>query len=519
MMASLLLCGTMSAQHYTPNAHDHETNMPIVAQVTLDGTVPTATNLELGAYIDGTVRGSATLQSALQYQDNGTYWIQVFYDATESSLPITFKLWDGTDEYTSDLATVTPTQEGTGTLASPLMIDFATTQTMTQTISMSSGWNWWSTPIELSNIDGLSMLESCLGADGIKIQSKNDGFVTRFDYQGNSMWYGTLEEIYNEQMYKVNMSNAHSSSIQGTVASLSAHEIVINNGWNWIGFPSNESISVSTAMAGFTPEANDQIKSKNDGFSTYIVYGAQAMWYGTLNTLVPGAGYMYKSNATQSKTLTYQNGRGDSPIANDTSENNVFVPNDASFADNMTITTVIELDGNEIRSDDYEVAAFVGNECRGSAKLMYVEPLDRYMAFLLIAGDVYESLDFVLTNGGCGDAKQSNDHLAYGNDLIIGTPVEPVVLHFDSFNVTKNGPRIANIFPNPVNRNESYTLNIPEGESATRLVIVNTLGEIVCNDSGALLLNHVKGISVSGVYTLKVFCQSGNVYIGKLVVK
>ncbi len=513
LMASLLLCGAAIAQE-PAYVRLHDNNMPVVAQVVLDEVPVTTSEWTLKAYIGDDQRGEAVIQTSL----NNTYWIQVYYSTdTEDNTAVTFKISNANNQEYTSTTTLNTLAVGYGTLLQPQEIDFASTQTMTQTTTLAEGWTWWSTPIELSNIDGLTMLENSLGTNGIRIQSKNDGFVTRFDYQGSSMWYGTLEEINNEQMYKINMSASHTSSIQGVVTSLSAHQITINNGWNWIGFPSNESISVTSAMAGFTPEANDQIKSKSEGFTTYVVYGSQAMWYGTLSTLEPGSGYMYKSNASQAKTFTYQNGRGETPIANITPKGNTFVPNDACFADNMTITAVIELDGDELRSDAYEIAAFAGGECRGSVKLMYVEPLDRYMAFLLVAGNTNESLSFVLTNGR--DASQSNDHLVYSNDAIVGTPTEPTVLHFGSLGIAENGHRNANIFPNPVNCNEAFTLNIPTSETVSELFVVNTLGETVRHETGSLNTSRMNGIAVSGVYTLRIICQSGNIYVGKLIVK
>ena len=50
---------------------------------------------------------------------------------------------------------------------------------MAQSNYLSQGWNWWSTYIEQSNIDGLSMLEQSLGHKGVTIKSQFD-FVQNF---------------------------------------------------------------------------------------------------------------------------------------------------------------------------------------------------------------------------------------------------------------------------------------------------------------------------------------------------
>ena len=109
-------------------------------------------------------------------------------------------------------------------------------------------------------------------------------------------------------MYKVRTNAACNVVIVGAEASPAYHPITISNGWNWIGFPCSQSVSLETALSGFTPEPNDMIKGK-DGAATYISNGNVSMWYGTLDTLEPGEGYMYKSNSTVPKTLIFQMSR------------------------------------------------------------------------------------------------------------------------------------------------------------------------------------------------------------------
>ena len=369
--------------------------------------------------------------------------------------------------------------------------------------ALSSGWNWYSTYIEQSGINGLTMLENSLGSSGIRIQSKSNGYVDQFEYNGTSYWYGTLNAITNEQMYMVRTNTACDATVAGQIATSANHPITINNGWNWIGFPGNENTSVSTAMSGFTPEANDQIKSKNNGYSTYIVYGNNALWYGTLNTLEPGHGYMYKSNSGESKTLVYQNGRGETLSDNVTAAGNTFLPEESNYAYNMTITAVVELNGDELRSEDYELAAFVGDECRGSVKLMYVEPLDRYMAFLLVSGETEESLRFVLTDGR--NASWSEDHLIYVNDETVGTPVDPALLHFGMMGAHENNLNQVRVYPNP----SKDVFNI-EGDGIRKVEVINAYGQVVFakEAKGNFLQIDMSNCAV-GIYMLRVVTDNG----------
>ena len=507
MMASLLLCGTMSAQHYTPNAHDHETNMPIVAQVTLNGTVPTATDLELGAYIDGTVRGSATLQSALQYQDNGTYWIQVFFDVTESSLPITFKLWDGENEYTSDLATVTPTQEGTGTLASPLMIDFATTQTMTQTTTLAAGWTWWSTPIEMEGNNGLQQLENSISQYGVKIVSQNGSLTKR----PNGNWVGGITALNNEECYQINVSDISTLTMTGTLADPNDHEITLVNGeWTWIGYPVSIQQTANVALANLQPETGDVLAGPE---GSAIYRGGQ--WRPNMN-LTPGYGYMYNSYASAPKTFVYAVSRASVP--SETQEAPYWTVNSHKYRDRMIVAAVVCIGSEEQRDENLELGAFINGECTGTAKLFYIEEDDRYFAILTIGGDEGDRISFGLVDETKGVLyNESSNHLTFNAKSVVGDLDNPYKIHFDGTGIGEFSMQVA-MYPNPVDRGQSFKLNLPQDEEVLDVTIIDALGAVVRHETGALK-SAINGLPVTGVYTIKVVCRSGNTYYGRLVVK
>jgi hypothetical protein len=382
---------------------------------------------------------------------------------------------------------------------------------VTQATQFSSGWNWWSTYVVINDGNGLEMLESSLGSNGWRIQSKSNGYVDQFEYNGNSVWYGTLNGITNEQMYMVRTRNACDATMTGRVNTIEHFPITINSGWNWIGFPSATSIGINDAMSDFTPEPNDQIKSKGNGYASYIVYGTNALWYGTLSTLEPGQGYMYKSNSTESKTLVYQNNRSETPVTNAISVNTFFEPKESDYAYNMTVTAVVELDGEELRSENYELAAFAGDECRGSVRLMYVEPLDRYMAFLLVAGDREEPLRFVLTDSNNvddpGNANESADRFTYTMDGIIGNPTEPAVIHFGKNGTEEFALDGVRVYPNPT----TGSFNV-EASGMRRIVVTNAWGQVVYDTSAeAIRVTLDLGQYGAGMYFVCVHTTDGTV--------
>ena len=341
--------------------------------------------------------------------------------------------------------------------------------TVTQTTQLANGWSWWSTYIEMEGVDGLTMLESSLGNYGDQILSRNNGFVNRLVYGSYVFWSGSLSALANDQMYMIKTNQACEATMTGSVVDVENTPITIVNGWNWIGYLNSQSISITEALSQFSPVTGDQIKGRN-GYATYTTYGPYGFWSGSLNALEPGQGYMYLSNSQDNKTVYYSEGREAEP--GQMFDNLLWTPSSEQYAHNMTVTSVIDLDGAELRSEDYELAAFVGDECRGSVKLMYVEPIDRYIAFLLVFGEETEDLRFVLSNGN--GTSWSQDSYVYSNDATVGTIANPVTLHFSPMGVEDNASGKANVYPNP--SNGIFTV---EGKGVRIVEVFNGYGQLI----------------------------------------
>ena len=448
-------------------------------------------NIRLTQFVGGTPTGSLT-QTGLHH----------FAPDTECTLTATANEGYNFVNWTKDgvVASTQQTYSFNVTEDAALVANFEA-NTITQTTNLAKGWNWWSTYIEQEGIDGLGMLENSIGSAGKRIQGRN-GNVDQYVYQGTSGWYGNLGAITNEEMYKIRTKAACNAEITGEKAQLADHPITINRGWNWIGFPSSQSVSLEEAMSGFTPKNKDVIKGRN-GVATYVSYGSTHLWYGTLTTLEPGQGYMYKSYSSMPKTLVFENGRDEDAVANVINENSSFTSSVAEFPTNMVVVAVVEMNRQELRSEEYEVAAFVGNECRGNVKLMYVEPLDRYVAFLLVFGRMEEEIHFVLTDGD--DAIWSDDVLTYSTDGTEGTVTEPVTLHFGTLGLDNDTPDVVNIFPNP----SDGVFNI-EGNGIRRIEVINVYGQVILTKEVGDYSSQIDlSGNAAGMYLLRVITNNG----------
>jgi hypothetical protein len=420
----------------------------------------------------------------------------------------TFNNWtkDGVEVSTNAIYSFTVTEDAA------FVANFSENQSsITQTSDLAQGWNWWSTYIEQEGIDGLLMLEESLGANGHQIKSQTD-FVTNY----GTMWMGMLSSITNEETYMLNNYADCQVVLTGAPAVSADHPITVSSGWNWIGYPCTNTMSVSEAFAGYTPANGDQVKSQSD----YAMYFS-GMWIGQLQSIAPGTGLMYLSNNATPTTLVYPDG-GRSTETPAMPKAMHWTNDIHAYPHNMTVMAVVELDDVELTTDNYELSAFDANgECRGSAKLVYVEPLDRHVAFLTIAGDDTAELNFGLYNVETGREYFSGEEaLVYVTNATIGNPEEPYVVRFRGTTGMEELDDRVQIFPNPVQASECICINIAdETKSPIRVEIVNAMGVETLRATSVQTPAMLTAPSAVGVYTMRITVEGKGTVVRKLVVR
>lgn len=377
-----------------------------------------------------------------------------------------------------------------------------------------NGWTWWSSNIESE--DGLfDQLKTGLRANGKQIKSQ--GPYVQYNEVLN-MWLGNLTSMNNESTYMVQTGGSCTVTIIGDATLPSQHPITVKQGWNWIGYPCSTSMPVTAALSNITPNNGDQLKSQNS-YTTYNSF--LNMWVGNLNTLNPGMGLLYKSNNGQNIQLIYPDGTRSSELKdNVTPESNHWVPNTYAYPSNMTVTAVVDLDGMELQSENYEIAAFANGECRGSARLMYVEPLNRYMAFLLVSGDEDIDLSFSLYNVETGEeCFETNAAMTYTTNAIVGAVDDPYVFNFRGMTAVSEFGSNMHIFPNPVERGQVVNLGANEVNGELTVEIINALGAVVSVEASTKLPATIEVPKTAGVYMLRITEKGKGTCYRKLVVK
>lgn len=324
-------------------------------------------------------------------------------------------------------------------------------------------------------------------------------------------WTGTLQTVDNESGYKVMVATECTSVISGAMARPATHPITVNPNWSWIGYPVSTTQEIASALSGFEPAEGDIVKSQ----SGYTLYDAELGWTPSDFVLNPGESYMYYSNATEDKTLVYAEGREE--VSSTTSEGSYWKADRHAYADNLSILAVVYVDGVEQEECGLELGAFVGGECRGSAKL--VEVAGRCYAFLTVTGREEEQVEFRLLDESRAMVGESEDRIRFSSDAMIGSLDSPFPIHIGAMSGLSEMRREVSFYPNPVDRDAVFTMRIPEGETVVETLVVNAVGEVVSRETGQQSHSELHGLSVAGVYMVKVTCKSGNVYIGRVVVR
>ena len=170
--------------------------------------------------------------------------------------------------------------------------------TVTQTIALSAGTNWFSTYLEITKED----LQNAL----LDVLSNPTGAIIK-SQDGNSTYRGGRWRDQNfvwdvAKMYMIVAPEDCEIALTGEPINPAEHPITIApNVSTWIGFPFDESKTPAQAIpAGFAVNG-DIIK----GMGGNIRYNNGSWRAQGMNILEPGKGYIYNSKSAVSRTLVF----------------------------------------------------------------------------------------------------------------------------------------------------------------------------------------------------------------------
>ena len=255
----------------------------------------------------------------------------------------------------------------------------------TMEIALTAGWNWFSTNCDITLDDLKAALVEALPQTNITILSQTQN--TKYNGWTNR-WTGRLSWDV-AQMYMIQVNADCEITLEGMSIDPAEHTVTIYNEDNWIGFPFAQSMSVANAFGVFAVEGDVIISQTASACYT------NGTWKGTLKNLEPGQGYIYKSASTEDRIFVYPAGGDADSGSNDSFNFESHWPDFYyhSYQYNRPFVAAIMIDGKYVTAEDYdygldglEVAAFVGEECRGNRFTLTNRYVEEY-------GEPYPVLD------------------------------------------------------------------------------------------------------------------------------
>ncbi len=353
---------------WTVNPADFENTMSVIGRIQVDGVYSEDTDDLVGAFINGKCVGIGSPSYSARY-DAFYVLLDIYGNEAEGRQPVTFKVWDAsTGDTYPDVTTSSSITFGSnkmeGTMDAPVI--WNAKEQREQKIALNKGWTWLSAYVRPDNPSVSAVFKDA--ADKVT-QIKHSNL-----YLNNSAempWDGSLDSVEPGKLYKVNAATAAELSIFGQLAAPADLTLTVNKNWNWLGYVGTTSMTLDDAFSGLAPEDGDLVKGQK-GFAIYQGYE----WVGSLTTLIPGQGYMYKSVAAGTKTFSY-------PAATEFTQKSKklqrmqtlaesllpehFANEAASlYSGSMTITSKVMQNGEALTG--IELAAFIDGECRGAMK-------------------------------------------------------------------------------------------------------------------------------------------------------
>ncbi|MBQ4018244.1 MAG: hypothetical protein II605_03260, partial [Paludibacteraceae bacterium] len=423
-----------------PTLYDH--SMTIIGQVYLGGILMENNESLVAAFIGGECRGVAAPEK-IRSAAFVTLPIYGTDDEThDAGKPISFRIWDASRgvAYTDAQIAVGANKdtllhfhdgEMVGNFDYPAI--WTKSDKVEQLISVHENWNWITFGVE-PETQYCDILFKDYSGWGILLKD-----TASYIQSNGSQWKGGNNPLVPavNAMYKMKITRTPATqtaslqtqmSIRGRQLPLSEMPVTVAPGWNWMAYTPLTTKRIEPALAGLQPKAGDIIKSQT-AVSIYSYRG----WEGTLTALEPGHGYLYFSADSTTKSFRYPDdlytprGTMSAPMRAVNYQQSAlswFTPVDKHlYQSNMTMTIRV-VDGEAV-VDTCEIAAFVGDECRGA-----VRADDEGLYYLVITGEGAGHAMEIKTVLN-GEIVTIDNTLTFTSDNHIGTPWEPYIIQLN----------------------------------------------------------------------------------------
>lgn len=267
--------------------------------------------------------------------------------------------------------------------------------------AMNEGWTWIS-----HNFDAPVAVNTLAADENVHRIMSQTQEVIRDPQLG---MVGMLQELNASESYKVETKAATARQRLSEIAWNPATPIALSSGWNWLGYPVGQTMSVDEAFASTAAENLDVIVGQN-GFAQFDGEN----WVGTLETMSPGLGYMYHSQSP--KNVVYNTSTvsiASARYATGISQNTSLILDNHKYPSIMpVVATIKSVDGMNLDNEDYQVNAFCGTECRGIGRVV------NGLVMMNVYGNANDKITFQVTDNDNTVQYANNSSLTFSENVV-----------------------------------------------------------------------------------------------------
>jgi hypothetical protein len=497
---------------WSVDASKFSASMNIVATLSINDIYSTDKNDKVAVFIDGVCCGVA---QPVYYSAYDKYFVYLKVYGNESSLnkTLSFRVFDASSGIIYSGTPASPitfvNNDLQGLPSAPVLISAKNEKY--QITALNEGWTWISFNVATTNLaSSQSALSGLTASSGDVIKNNALGVFDAYSADA-AVWKGSLTNnggLNNTSMYMLKTAQAQSLSLAGTTIDPSTVTFTVNGGkWNYISYLPANNLSVKEALAGYSPSANDVLKSQ-DAFS---VYDPLLGWTGDLKYMQPGMGYMlYRSNSSNAQFIYPKNTLSKKAYQSQPENAKLTA---GKYAETMNVIACVKSDFG-FEANDW-ILGYNNDELVSATQL---SDAGNNRVFVSIQAENSDVVRFELERNNQIIA-QSDEKVSFASDAVIGSIASPMSLNFKKL----SGEISLSTYPNPVENELMIQMNVAENQKI-EISILNVLGNTVWqskglySDSNSFTTTISTSQLTSGVYLLKVNVD-GKVFLRKLVKK
>jgi hypothetical protein len=265
-------------------------------------------------------------------------------------------------------------------------------------------------------------------------------------------------------------------------------------------------------LSSLASAEGDKIKTLGPYADYYEGFG----WFGSLEVLNPGTGYLLNSadggDMVYGSAAAMASGDVDYDLGlNRSIENDMWAFDNHRFEFNGSVTATISEETGFVVSEGDRFAAFVDGEIRGSVEAKQVPFGDNDYVFLLTVygnADDYETMTFKYYNSETDEMIEFVENIEFISDMSSGNAIDPVVFSKVVSDVVVGEYALNGAYPNPFNPSTRIEYSIVDAGHIT-VNVYDMAGRLVdeivngWHDAGAQSVVWNASDYPSGIYFVK----------------